>query len=105
MSAPKTGNAILGAGIFAKEEHLIALQTLGPLAPKLKSVYSRSEKGAHELTARATTLLNATLDIYFEGNISFNLDALLARSDITSVIINLPITHQPSIHSPHENTC
>ncbi|OAX32162.1 NAD(P)-binding protein [Rhizopogon vinicolor AM-OR11-026] len=92
-----TGTAILGAGIFAKEAHLPALQALGPLAPKLKAIYSRSEKSAREFAAEATTLLNTTPDVYFDGNPSSNLDALLARSDISSVIIILPITQQPSI--------
>ncbi|KAG1847145.1 hypothetical protein C8R48DRAFT_615891 [Suillus tomentosus] len=98
MSASNTaGTAILGAGIFAKEAHLPALQTLGFLAPKLRAVYSRSEKTAREFAAQATTLLNATPDVYYDGNPSFNLDTLLARPDISSVIVILPITQQPSI--------
>ncbi|KAG1785284.1 uncharacterized protein HD556DRAFT_1250178 [Suillus plorans] len=98
MSASNTaGIAILGAGIFAQEAHLPALQTLGPLAPKLRAVYSRSEKTAREFAAQATTLLNATPDVYYDGNPSFNLDTLLARPDISSVIVILPITQQPSI--------
>lgn len=91
------GTAILGAGIFAREAHLPALQKLGPLAPKLKAVYSRSEKSAREFAVEATTLLNTTPDVYFDGNPSVNLDALLARPDISSVIIVLPIIQQPSI--------
>ncbi|KAG1809583.1 uncharacterized protein BJ212DRAFT_1484294 [Suillus subaureus] len=62
MSASNAGPAILGAGIFAKEAHLPALQTLGPPAPKLKAVYSRSEKSARELAAQATALLDTTPD-------------------------------------------
>jgi predicted dehydrogenase len=77
--------------------HLPALQTLGPLAPKLRAVYSRSEKSARELAAQATTLLNTSPDVYFDENPSLNLDALLSRSDISSVIVILPITQQPSI--------
>jgi len=73
------------------------LQTLGTLAPRLKAVYSRSEKSARELAAEATTLLNTSPDVYFDGDPSLNLDALLARSDISSVIVVLPITHQPSV--------
>jgi predicted dehydrogenase len=98
MSTSNTaGTAILGAGLFAKEAHLPALQTLGPLAPKLRAVYSRSEKSARELAAQATTLLNTSPDVYFDENSSLNLDALLSRSDISSVIVILPITQQPSI--------
>lgn len=98
MSASNTaGIAILGAGIFAKEAHLPALQALGSLAPTLRAVYSRSEKTVREFAAKVTTLLSTTPDVYFDGDPSFNLDALLARSDISSVIIVLPITQQPSI--------
>ncbi|KAG1850817.1 hypothetical protein DFJ58DRAFT_914623 [Suillus subalutaceus] len=71
MSASNIGTAIVGAGIFAKE-------ALGPLAPKLKAIYLRSEKSARELAAQATALLDTTPDVYFDGNTSFNLDALLA---------------------------
>jgi predicted dehydrogenase len=98
MSASNTaGTAILGAGIFAKEAHLPALQALGSLAPKLRAVYSRSETTAREFATQATTFLSTTPDVYFDGDPSSNLDALLARSDISSVIIILPITQQPSI--------
>lgn len=83
--------------IIVSTAHLPALQALGPLAPKLVAVYSRSEKSASKLAAEATTLLNTTPDVYFDGDPSSDLDALLARSDITSVIIVLPISQQPSI--------
>ncbi|KIK34237.1 hypothetical protein CY34DRAFT_26897 [Suillus luteus UH-Slu-Lm8-n1] len=97
VSNTATGTAILGAGIFAREAHLPALQALGSLAPKLRAVYSRSEKTAREFATQATTLLSTTPDVYFDGDPSSNLDALLARSDISSVIVILPITQQPSI--------
>ncbi|KIJ64973.1 hypothetical protein HYDPIDRAFT_111692 [Hydnomerulius pinastri MD-312] len=96
-AASNTGVAILGSGIFAKEAHLPALETLGPLAPKLKAVYSRSEKSARELADEAATKLRTTPQIYHDGDPSTNLDALLARSDISTVIVVLPITLQPSI--------
>ncbi|KAF8965773.1 oxidoreductase family protein [Flammula alnicola] len=94
-----TGIAILGAGIFATEAHLPALATLGDGAPSLKAVYSRSEKSAHSLAdAAAGALKLATLpSIYHDGDASANLDVLLARADITAVIVVLPITLQPSI--------
>ncbi|KAJ3822034.1 hypothetical protein F5880DRAFT_1732343 [Lentinula raphanica] len=93
------GIAILGAGIFVGEAYLPALATLGPTSPKLKAVYSRSEKSASETAQTATKILNfsSSPDIYYDGNHQNNLDALLARSDIAAVIIALPITLQPII--------
>lgn len=114
-----TGVAILGSGIFAKEgeskqilnslspnihhivvtftAHLPALKALGSLAPALKAVYSRSKKSASELAAEAVDLLHQKPEIYHDGDPSANLDTLLSRSDISTVIVVLPITLQPSI--------
>ncbi|KAF8153375.1 hypothetical protein B0H34DRAFT_800584 [Crassisporium funariophilum] len=94
-----SGIAILGAGIFAQEAHLPALSVLGDAAPSLRAVYSRSEKSAHDLADAAAVALKLTTvpSIYHDGDASTNLDALLARSDITAVIVVLPITLQPSI--------
>ncbi|KIJ10684.1 hypothetical protein PAXINDRAFT_172088, partial [Paxillus involutus ATCC 200175] len=64
---------------------------------KLKAVYSRSEKSARELADEATAKLRTTPQVYHDGDPSINLDALLARSDISTVIVVLPITLQPSI--------
>ncbi|KIM36263.1 hypothetical protein M413DRAFT_449312 [Hebeloma cylindrosporum] len=93
------GIAILGAGIFAKEAHLPALSALGESAPTLKAVYSRSEKSSRDLAAAggAALKLNEPPSIYHDGDPSTDLDALLARVDITAVIVVLPITLQPSI--------
>jgi len=41
--------------------------------------------------------LNDPPSIYHDGDSSTDLDALLARADITAVIVVLPITLQPSI--------
>lgn len=114
--AVNTGVAILGSGIFAKEggsqntqrpeidqiavvftAHLPALKALGPLAPCLKAVYSRSKESASTLAHEALVLLHSEPDIYYDNNPSTNLDALLARSDISAVIVVLPIALQPSI--------
>ncbi|PPQ65072.1 hypothetical protein CVT24_003026 [Panaeolus cyanescens] len=92
-----SGVALLGAGIFAKEAHLPALATLGNAAPPLKAVYSRSEKSAQDLADAAKAALNSVPDVYYDANVNSNLDTLLARSDISAVIIALPITLQPSI--------
>jgi predicted dehydrogenase len=93
------GIAILGAGLFAKEAHLPALATLGTAAPALKAVYSRSERSAQELASSAATALklDSAPSVYYDGDTSKNLDALLKRSDITAVIVVLPITHQPGV--------
>lgn len=119
-----SGVAILGAGIFAKEgkywyalffvcwwcliinrpcsfstAHLPALAALGASAPPLKAVYSRSEKSAKDLAQTAATILKLSSppSVYFDNDSSSNLDVLLARSDISSVIVILPITTQPAI--------
>lgn len=77
--------------------HLPALKVLGPLAPNLKAVYSRSKKSASELADEAVDLLHSRPEIYHDGDPSTNLDALLSRSDISTVIVVLPITVQPDI--------
>ncbi|KAF7309010.1 GFO-IDH-MocA domain-containing protein [Mycena kentingensis (nom. inval.)] len=93
-----SGVAILGAGIFAKEAHLPALRALGDAAPSLLAVYSRSESTAKDCSDAATALgLAPAPAIYHDGDPAQNLDALLARADITAVIVVLPITLQPTI--------
>jgi predicted dehydrogenase len=79
--------------------HLPALAALGASAPPLRAVYSRSEKSAADLAQAASTVLNlpSPPSIYFDGDSSTNLDTLLARNDISSVIVVLPITTQPAI--------
>ncbi|KAF8216835.1 oxidoreductase family protein [Mycena galopus ATCC 62051] len=92
------GIAILGAGIFAKEAHLPALLALGSDAPPLLAVYSRSEKSSREFADAAHAMgLSPTPAIYHDGDAATDLDALLAREDITAVVVVLPITLQPSI--------
>lgn len=79
--------------------HLPSLVAVGDKAPTLKAVYSRSEKSARDLAAAAADSLSLSSPpaIYHDGAKSTDLDALLARSDITSVIVVLPITLQPDI--------
>ncbi|KAG6840904.1 hypothetical protein C0991_003365 [Blastosporella zonata] len=95
-----SGIAILGAGIFAKEAHLPALVALGASAPPLRAVYSRSAKSAQDFADAAVQSLGLSSPptVYHDSDSpSSDLDALLARSDISAVIIVLPITLQPSI--------
>ncbi|TFK22419.1 NAD(P)-binding protein [Coprinopsis marcescibilis] len=96
----KSGIAILGAGIFAKEAHLPALAVLKDAAPALKVVYSRSETSAKDLAGQAQEVLNLpdSPGIYHDGGApSTGLDALLQRDDISAVIIVMPITLQPGL--------
>ncbi|KAF2753050.1 oxidoreductase-like protein family [Pseudovirgaria hyperparasitica] len=83
------GVAIIGSGIFVKEEHLPAVNSTPSLS--LKAVFSRSLKSA------------ASLDIQDPGVDLYSEDAgegkayadLLARKDVSAVIIALPIVAQP----------
>lgn len=80
--------------------HLPALAALGSRSPTLIAVYSRSEKSAADFANAATSALSLATPpaVYHDGNgNSADLDALLARPDITAVIVVLPITLQPSI--------
>lgn len=82
-----------------KTAYLPALAALGNTAPPLKAVYSRSEKSVRDLVKKAvvTLKLETAPSIYHDGDASANLDGLLARQDITGILIALPISVQPSI--------
>ncbi|KAK5224577.1 hypothetical protein LTR67_000373 [Exophiala xenobiotica] len=83
------GVAILGGGIFAREEHKPAVEAAKDLT--LRAVYSRSVKSAKTLEVD-----ESKVDIYSdESGTGKSLDDLLARSDIGAVIIALPIKNQP----------
>jgi predicted dehydrogenase len=65
----------------------------------LRAIYSRSESSASDLAeaAQKTLRLAAAPDVYFDASNERTLDALLARSDVSAVIVVLPITTQPAI--------
>ncbi|CAK7238378.1 hypothetical protein SEUCBS140593_010625 [Sporothrix eucalyptigena] len=88
------GIAILGAGIFATEEHLPAL-----VANKanIKAIYSRSTATASTLVDAANKLGVAGVELYADDTPGKTLDDLLQRDDIAAVVIVLPITVQPHI--------
>ncbi|KAF2453248.1 oxidoreductase-like protein family [Lineolata rhizophorae] len=82
------GIAIVGSGIFAKEQHLPAIQQTPSL--ELKAVYSRSLKSARSL-AEGTP----NVDIYCDEESTKTYQDLIKRDDIKAVIIALPILAQP----------
>ncbi|GAB1742234.1 hypothetical protein NU219Hw_g7791t1 [Hortaea werneckii] len=86
MSA-KIGVAIIGSGIFVKEEHLPAVHACEQLA--LKAIYSRSLK-----SAQAVSESLSNVDLYSDDS-DQDYQALLSRTDIHAVIIALPIPVQP----------
>ncbi|ANB12330.1 hypothetical protein AWJ20_580 [Sugiyamaella lignohabitans] len=93
MSSP-VRFAILGAGIFVKEEHLPAV--LASPNSELKAIYSRSIKSVKAVLEGAT--ISSKVDTYSDDSGSGKgLDDLLARKDIDAVIVALPIPIQPTI--------
>ncbi|OQD75260.1 hypothetical protein PENDEC_c008G05264 [Penicillium decumbens] len=83
------GVAIVGSGLFAKEQHLPAVRATANF--QLKAIYSRSLKSAQAL-AEGTS----GVDLYSEdAEAGKSFDDLLDRSDIGAVIIGLPILVQP----------
>ncbi|KAH8902913.1 NAD(P)-binding protein [Coniochaeta sp. PMI_546] len=87
------GIALLGAGIFAREEHLPAIEAAENL--NLLAIYSRSQKSVDALASQAKSSVDKYYDSPSESGKS--LDDLLARSDIEAVIIVLPINNQPEV--------
>ncbi|EGO54186.1 hypothetical protein NEUTE1DRAFT_131795 [Neurospora tetrasperma FGSC 2508] len=95
------GIALLGAGIFAREQHLPAIESVPSLS--LKAIYSRSESSANTLASAASSPVDVYYDVPTgsgEANVwpeEKTLDALLARTDIDAVVIALPILAQPAV--------
>lgn len=84
--------AILGSGIFVREQHKPAVEA-SPLA-NLVAVYSRSRKSAEALMAGEKQQVDLYSEDSGEGK---GLDDLLKRDDVQAVIIALPINVQPNI--------
>ncbi|KAL4889487.1 hypothetical protein BDV59DRAFT_116448 [Aspergillus ambiguus] len=81
------GIAIIGSGNFAREEHLPRLRASPDF--DLKAIYSRSLQSAQALAT--------DIDLYAEdAGAGKSYDDLLARTDITAVVIALPILVQPA---------
>jgi len=80
------GVAIIGSGIFVKEEHLPAVKASSNLT--LKAIYSRSLKSAQSL--------GSNVDLYSDDSgAGKTYHDLLLRPDINAVILALPILAQP----------
>ncbi|EAQ85423.1 hypothetical protein CHGG_09437 [Chaetomium globosum CBS 148.51] len=90
-----TGIALLGAGIFAREEHLPAIEATPYLT--LKAVYSRSQHSAETLAAASKD--PSSVAIYFDNPTvpGKSLADLLQRADIGAVDVALPILQQPAV--------
>ncbi|KAI4652386.1 hypothetical protein J4E93_002588 [Alternaria ventricosa] len=82
------GVAIIGSGIFAKEEHLPAIQDTPSLS--LKAVYSRSQKSAKALSEKLSDV-----ELYSDDQDGKKFEDLLKRDDVKGVVIALPILAQP----------
>ncbi|KAF1970665.1 NAD(P)-binding protein, partial [Bimuria novae-zelandiae CBS 107.79] len=84
-----TGIALIGSGIFAREEHLPAIRAASSTLA-LKAIYSRSIASARALASDA-----ADVELYSEDQEGRGYEALLQRSDVLGVVIALPILVQP----------
>ncbi|KAK3701199.1 hypothetical protein LTR37_015578 [Vermiconidia calcicola] len=86
----KLGVAIIGSGIFVKEQHLPAVQQCPDL--DLKAIYSRSLKSAESVSSNLSDI-----SLYSDDSSDDQTyDALLSRDDIHALIIALPILVQPN---------
>ena len=75
------GIAIIGSGIFAKEQHLPAVQAVPDLAT-LRAIYSRSLKSATALSENLSDV-----ELYSDDSEGKTFNDLLKRDDIKGVII------------------
>ncbi|EDU47289.1 oxidoreductase family [Pyrenophora tritici-repentis] len=88
-----TGIALIGSGIFAKEEHLPAILAADSLS--LKAIYSRSRASVEGLASGLSEGVGKELELYSDDTEGKGYDELLKREDIGGVVIALPILVQP----------
>jgi len=90
------GIAIIGSGIFVKEEHLPAVQAVPELV-SVKAIYSRSLKSAKAVSEKLSAV-----ELYSDDSEGKTFDDLLKRDDIKAVIIAyVHVIH--SLSSAHSN--
>ncbi|GAA5924079.1 Gfo/Idh/MocA family protein [Sporobolomyces koalae] len=91
--------ALCGAGGFAKTAHLPAIAASSTLV--LAAVYSRSLSSAQALVEESKRYSRTShdLEVFADDAASedHSFDALLARSDIPTVVFSLPISTQPRL--------
>ncbi|KAI1748028.1 hypothetical protein F4782DRAFT_390150 [Xylaria castorea] len=93
MATP-LGIALIGGGIFMREQHLPAVDACPLLSAK--AVWSRSLKSAEE-TAKLMADAGTKVDVYSsESGSDKSYDDLLKRDDISGLILALPIVDQPT---------
>ncbi|PSR99016.1 NAD-binding Rossmann fold oxidoreductase [Coniella lustricola] len=86
--------AIIGGGIFVKDQHLPAVLATPQLA--LKVIYSRSLASAQS-TSELLPAQHGAVELYAEdAGPAKTFADVLARTDIVGVIIALPIANQPT---------
>ncbi|KAK8055388.1 hypothetical protein PG993_000615 [Apiospora rasikravindrae] len=90
-----SGVAIIGGGIFVKEEHLPAVLACPQLS--LKAIWSRSLKSAQDTAKLIPGDASTSVDLYSsDSGDGRSFDDVLKRADITGLIMALPITEQPA---------
>ncbi|KAA8645195.1 hypothetical protein EYZ11_011047 [Aspergillus tanneri] len=95
MTQTIPGIALIGAGIYAREEHLPKLIAHNA---NLLAVYSRSQKSAESIVEAAKPLTKKAASIKaYSDESQDNLDALLGRADVTAVVIAVPILALPDL--------
>ncbi|KAI0399326.1 pseudouridine synthase [Xylaria palmicola] len=93
MTAP-LGIALIGGGIFMKEQHVPAALACPQVS--VKAVWSRSAKSAEE-TVRLLADAGTNAEAYSsDSGPGKSYDDLLKRADIAGLILALPIVDQPS---------
>ncbi|POR34950.1 Uncharacterized protein TPAR_04868 [Tolypocladium paradoxum] len=82
------GVALVGGGIWAREEHAPAIEAAEELV--LRAVFSRSVTSAQSIA----DAISSPVDLYSDDTIH-GYDELLKRTDVRGVIVSLPIANQP----------
>ncbi|TQW00111.1 oxidoreductase family protein [Cordyceps javanica] len=89
------GVAIIGSGIFVKEQHIPAILQCDLLS--LKAIFSRSVQSAEAAAAQLPANSGTAPDLYAEdAGEGRALADLLSRADVAAVVVALPIPSQPA---------